>query len=98
MKYYEIVQIRDEDYGIFDTVCYIGEWACMDVETILSYLGFESCGTPGSLMVTLMQKKDKFKYFGIDQYMVTKLNIFCKQMNLPVRVVRGDRRKLANGL
>ena len=97
LKYYEIIPVRDENYSIFDTICYIGEWANMDVNTTLSYLGFDSCGTAGGLLATLLRKKDEFPYFGIDQYMINKLNRFCIEMSLPVRVVRSDRRKVHYG-
>lgn len=97
LKYYEIIPIRDENYGMFDTICYVGEWANMDVSTVLSYLGFDSCRTSGSLLATLLRKKDEHPYFGIDQYMINKLNAFCKEMKLPIRVVRGDRRKVSYG-
>lgn len=97
LKYYEIIPIRDENYSIFDTICYIGECANLDVTTTLSYLGFDSCKTAGGLLATLLRKKDEFPYFGIDQYMINKLNRFCIEMSLPVRVVRSDRRKVHYG-
>ena len=97
LKYYEIIPIRDENYSIFDTVSYIGEWVGMDASTVLSYLGFDSCKTPGNLFATLLRKKDETPYFGIDQYMINKINAFCREMGLPVRVVRSDRRKVSYG-
>ena len=92
-KYYEIVPIIDSDYSMFDTISYIGEYANMNIDEIFSCLGFD-CGTnSGSLLAMLLRKKVSLPYFGVDQYVINKLNMFCRDMNLPIRVTRSNRRK-----
>ena len=91
MRYYDIIPIKDHQYNIFDTIEYVAYRLGFSYQEILKELGAKST----SDLIAFAHRQMVYPYFNFETFLIDRLNGLLKEFDVPLRVIKADRRKFA---
>lgn len=83
MSYSRIIPIASRQHGIFDTITEVARCAGMRYYEIMSMLGFES-----NADMLAQMNQNPYPYFSKTKFVADRLNQVCRDLHLPIRIVR----------
>ena len=84
MAYFEIYPIQDRNHNLFDTISYVAYRANTTFNNLINHLGFYSSG---DILSYAAKRHLDNPHFRLDGLMIKRLNEYCREQNVNLRIV-----------